>query len=80
MAARVVDRQQIHRTISKEEMLHLFDFGEDDHLDTTLDQNSISGVSSEFGGSSLLKKCLPLSQGDCSDKFMETLVSRHYPR
>ena len=27
-AARVVDRQQVHRNISKEEMLHLFEFDE----------------------------------------------------
>ncbi|WZZ56869.1 hypothetical protein YC2023_056976 [Brassica napus] len=30
LAARVVDRQQVHRTISKEEMLHLFEFDDDD--------------------------------------------------
>ena len=33
LAARVVDRQQIHRTMSKEEILHLFDFGEDENSD-----------------------------------------------
>ncbi|EPS71964.1 hypothetical protein M569_02794, partial [Genlisea aurea] len=30
LAARVVDRQQVHRTMSKEEILHLFEFGDDD--------------------------------------------------
>ena len=34
LAARVVDRQQVHRTISKEEMLHLFEFGDDENPDS----------------------------------------------
>ncbi|KAL8114254.1 hypothetical protein AgCh_021197 [Apium graveolens] len=34
LAARVVDRQQVHRTISKEEMLRLFDFSDDEHCET----------------------------------------------
>uniref|UniRef100_A0A452YC62 Transcriptional regulator ATRX n=1 Tax=Aegilops tauschii subsp. strangulata TaxID=200361 RepID=A0A452YC62_AEGTS len=33
LAARVVDRQQVSRTISKEEMLHLFEFGDEEMLD-----------------------------------------------
>ncbi|CAN6288056.1 unnamed protein product [Urochloa humidicola] len=33
LAARVVDRQQISRTISKEEMLHLFEFGEEELME-----------------------------------------------
>nr|KYP74497.1 Transcriptional regulator ATRX [Cajanus cajan] len=37
LAARVVDRQQVHRTISKEEMLHLFEFGDDDNPETLAD-------------------------------------------
>ncbi|XP_068665822.1 protein CHROMATIN REMODELING 20-like isoform X2 [Aristolochia californica] len=80
LAARVVDRQQIHRTMSKEEMLHLFDFGDDDSTDPKLEQKSNQDMSYEFGGSSMKKKGLPFSQGSCSDKFMETLVSRYYPR
>lgn len=33
LAARVVDRQQVSRTISKEEMLHLFEFGEEELME-----------------------------------------------
>ncbi|KAJ6360032.1 hypothetical protein OIU77_004108 [Salix suchowensis] len=37
LAARVVDRQQVYRTISREEMLHLFEFGDDENSDTLID-------------------------------------------
>jgi len=33
LAARVVDRQQVSRTISKEEMLHPFEFGEEELME-----------------------------------------------
>ena len=33
LAARVVDRHQVSRTISKEEMLHLFEFGEEELME-----------------------------------------------
>ncbi|KAF8401988.1 hypothetical protein HHK36_012939 [Tetracentron sinense] len=85
LAARVVDRQQIHRTMSKEEVLHLFDFGDDENSDAMPEQSQedrhptnqdITGQ-----GATLLKQKLPLSHGSCSsDKFMESLVGRHYPR
>lgn len=84
LAARVVDRQQVHRTISKEEMLHLFDFGDDENPDIlpergkenehTSDQN-VTGQT----GNSLKDKFPP--HGSCSsDKLMESLLVRHYPR
>ncbi|CAH9080492.1 unnamed protein product [Cuscuta epithymum] len=81
LAARVVDRQQVHRTMSREEMLHLFEFGDDDGVD----------VISELGGNlgelntadrvgSFLKQKLPLPKGGVScDKFMQTLIERHHP-
>lgn len=85
LAARVVDRQQIHRTMSKEEILHLFDFGDDDNADAVLDQSQESKVPSNqdmIGKLGALKqKSFPLSRGSCSsDKFMDSLLSRHYPR
>jgi transcriptional regulator ATRX len=33
IAARVVDRQEVSRTISKEEMLHPFEFGEEELME-----------------------------------------------
>ncbi|CAM0956915.1 unnamed protein product [Alopecurus aequalis] len=40
LAARVVDRQQISRTISKEEMLHLFEFGDEELPDQSGNDSS----------------------------------------
>lgn len=41
LAARVVDRQQVSRTISKEEMLHLFEFGDEELLDQSGNDSTI---------------------------------------
>ncbi|KAK4799952.1 hypothetical protein SAY86_025317 [Trapa natans] len=72
LAARVVDRQQVHRTISKEEMLHLFEFGEDENPDTVADMTLQVG-------NTLLKQ--RSSMGVCtSDKLMESLLGKHHPR
>nr|GEV58512.1 protein chromatin remodeling 20 isoform X1 [Tanacetum cinerariifolium] len=85
LSARVVDRQQVHRTISKEEMLHLFAFADDENLNTSskLDQVS-SNVSSaqstnEVGNCSKQKSSLAHATIS-SDKFMEKLLSKHQPR
>lgn len=68
LAARVVDRQQIHRTISKEEMLHLFDFGDDEGSECYSEDGLKNGDSK-------------LPNGNVSsDKLMETLLNRHCPR
>ncbi|XP_019054212.1 PREDICTED: protein CHROMATIN REMODELING 20 isoform X2 [Nelumbo nucifera] len=80
LAARVVDRQQIHRTMSKEEVLHLFDFGDDENPDSVPDQEQKSIHSNqEVGIGSILKQKLP-NESCSSDKLMESLLSRHYPR
>ncbi|KAA3472957.1 protein CHROMATIN REMODELING 20 [Gossypium australe] len=82
LAARVVDRQQVHRTISKEEMLHLFEFGEEENFDTLMElseENGNQNMASEVGKS--LNPKIPLSHGSCSsDKVMESLLSKHHPR
>ncbi|XP_048324064.1 protein CHROMATIN REMODELING 20 isoform X2 [Ziziphus jujuba] len=85
LAARVVDRQQVHRTISKEEMLHLFEFGDDENPDTLNDLDQENGHASnqtktgEVGNPA--KQKVPLSNGSCSsDKLMESLLSKHCPR
>ncbi|XP_031283826.1 protein CHROMATIN REMODELING 20 isoform X1 [Pistacia vera] len=85
LAARVVDRQQVHRTISKEEMLHLFEFGDDENPDPLPEvcqengQENSQTTTCKIGNS--LKHKLPLSHGSClSDKLMESLLGKHHPR
>lgn len=84
LAARVVDRQQVHRTISREEMLHLFEFGDDENSDPLTDIGQEDGQADDCSMSGVgnsLKQRVPLSHGSCSsDKLMESLLSRHHPR
>ncbi|KAK2968274.1 hypothetical protein RJ640_016206, partial [Escallonia rubra] len=81
LAARVVDRQQVHRTISKEEMLHLFDFGEDENTDALNEpgqenrQNMTGGV-----GNCTKQKTSPPHGSLHMDQLFESLLSSHYPR
>ncbi|XP_054817178.1 protein CHROMATIN REMODELING 20 isoform X2 [Prosopis cineraria] len=73
LAARVVDRQQVYRTISKEEMLHLFEFGDDENSET------LAELSQENGHS--VEQTVPNSNGiSHSDKLMESLLSKHRPK
>ncbi|KAL2325330.1 hypothetical protein Fmac_024388 [Flemingia macrophylla] len=80
LAARVVDRQQVHRTISKEEMLHLFEFGDDDNPETLADLSQENGHQDNpiLVGHSL--KHTHSNGSSSSDKLMETLLSKHHPR
>lgn len=85
LAARVVDRQQVYRTISREEMLHLFEFGDDENpegateLDLGNGHESHQTMTGNHGN--VLKQKGPLSHGSCSsDKLMETLLGKHHPR
>ncbi|CAI9090971.1 OLC1v1025877C5 [Oldenlandia corymbosa var. corymbosa] len=84
LAARVVDRQQVYRTISKEEMLHLFDFGDDENADPLLglvQENSSASdfsVSSSIGG--FTKQKVPSPGSMSSDKVMQSLITRHQLR
>ncbi|XP_059628567.1 protein CHROMATIN REMODELING 20 isoform X2 [Cornus florida] len=84
LAARVVDRQQVHRTISKEEMLHLFDFGDDEIVDSTPELGKENGDASKQNMTgqvgNFLKQKLPLHGSLSSDKLMESLLGKHYPR
>ncbi|KAI3796901.1 hypothetical protein L1987_39588 [Smallanthus sonchifolius] len=81
LSARVVDRQQVHRTISKEEMLHLFAFGDDENLNTSLktDQKVADAQNTGEVGSSSKQKS-PQHSTVSSDKFMEMLLKKHHPR
>nr|XP_011466019.1 PREDICTED: protein CHROMATIN REMODELING 20 [Fragaria vesca subsp. vesca]XP_011466020.1 PREDICTED: protein CHROMATIN REMODELING 20 [Fragaria vesca subsp. vesca] len=78
LAARVVDRQQVHRTISKEEMLHLFEFGDDENHEGPEHDNR---ANQSIAGShdNLPKHETHLSYGNCADKLMEKLLGKHYP-
>lgn len=85
LAARVVDRQQVGRTISKEEMLHLFEFGDDENPDTLTDlgqENGHTENANKVGqGGDSLRQTVPLSHGSSSsDNVMESLLGKHYPR
>ncbi|XP_011038466.1 PREDICTED: protein CHROMATIN REMODELING 20-like isoform X2 [Populus euphratica] len=85
LAARVVDRQQVYRTISREEMLHLFEFGDDENSDTLIDigqeyrQADTRNISCQTANS--LKKNASRSHGSCaSGKVMESLLGKHRQR
>lgn len=85
LAARVVDRQQVHRTISKEEMLHLFEFGDDENPETLAELSKYDGLTCEQNNPILagdsLKHTVPHSNGNgYSDKLMESLLGKHHPR
>ncbi|KAL8544534.1 hypothetical protein ACS0TY_004925 [Phlomoides rotata] len=83
LAARVVDRQQVHRTMSKEEILHLFDFGDDDNSDIIAEVGQDVGISSEPTTNvhvrNLLNQKLPQPGISSSDKLFETLIGSHHP-
>lgn len=77
----MVDRQQIHRTMSKEEILHLFDFGDDENADM-LEQDHRNPMTSSHDETNEVgclgnHECLPFNT---ADKLMENLLRRHYPR
>ncbi|KAG8380399.1 hypothetical protein BUALT_Bualt06G0011300 [Buddleja alternifolia] len=81
LAARVVDRQQVHRTMSKEEIRHLFDFGEDEIADLIpeLGQDTAGTGEPNITGN-LLKQKPSLPHGSSSsDKLIQSLISRHHP-
>ncbi|XP_042422292.1 protein CHROMATIN REMODELING 20-like isoform X1 [Zingiber officinale] len=77
LAARVVDRQQVHRTMSKEEMLHLFDFGDDENVDVT-EPADISLVNSDYERTNGIG-CSRNSLVN-TDNLMDRLLRRHHPR
>lgn len=85
LAARVVDKQQVHRTISKEEMLDLFYFGDEE------DHDMLPQLGQEkMEAAEVIKSCnvdnsanqeVPSPQGGISsDGLMQKLIDRHHPR
>ncbi|KAK9082988.1 hypothetical protein Scep_029459 [Stephania cephalantha] len=83
LSARVVDKQQIHRHMSKEEMLHLFDFGDEENADIMLgmatENESVTNLDNTIQSATSLKEKLP--NGGCSsDKIMEHILGKHRPR
>ncbi|KAJ3682438.1 hypothetical protein LUZ60_015011 [Juncus effusus] len=83
LAARVVDRQQVYRTMSKEEIKHLFDFGDEELLDQNKDlAASLKNDNSKDVGPSKEKhkSTMPAQEaGSCSDVIMNNLLSLHQP-
>ncbi|KAL6565324.1 hypothetical protein OROGR_002275 [Orobanche gracilis] len=81
LAARVVDRQQVHRTMSKEEILHLFDFGDDENADIVPELGQETAEPNTSGHvRNLLKQKPSFPHGtSSSDKLMGSLISRHHP-
>ncbi|CAA0814494.1 Protein CHROMATIN REMODELING 20 [Striga hermonthica] len=84
LAARVVDRQQVHRTMSKEEILHLFEFGDDENVDIMSELAQDIGAASEPNTighvGNLLKQKTSLPNGSASsDILIKNLISRHHP-
>jgi transcriptional regulator ATRX len=72
----VVDRQQVSRTISKEEMLHLFEFGDEELLDQSGSDSAI--VEDTKVGTEKLS--LPISSETTElpvDRIMLNLLSDH---
>lgn len=81
LAARVVDRQQVLRSMSKEEISDLFNFDDDENLDVLSELNVKSGHLADLGNCKKVVDSSKLSS-DCpkscaSDKLMETLLDQH---
>lgn len=81
----MVDRQQVHRTISKEEMLHLFEFGDDESSDIPLELKQAREHAGEANTTvdvgSVSKQKLTFPNGSStSDKLMQSLIDSHHPR
>lgn len=79
LAARVVDRQQVHRSMSKEEILHIFDFSDDESMADKNGHANDTNISRKVGN--LLKQASSDCPGSCcSDKLMDILLGRHRQR
>lgn len=74
LAARVVDRQQVSRTISKEEMLHLFEFG-DEELGEQNEKGSTVTECGKFGTDK--PNTIYSTELEPVDKLMLNLLSEH---
>ncbi|XP_073293356.1 protein CHROMATIN REMODELING 20 isoform X2 [Primulina huaijiensis] len=83
LAARVVDRQQVHRTMSKEEILHLFEFGDDENTDAMLpelgEETGLVVEPNRAGQNSLNQKLQPPSGSASVDKIIQRLIDKHHP-
>ncbi|KAJ4777566.1 DNA repair and recombination protein RAD54 [Rhynchospora pubera] len=80
LAARVVDKQQIFRTMSKEEMLHLFDFGDEELLEQS--KHLIASSSHDIAGQAgplKQNKSIATHGSGSSDGIMLNLLNRHQP-
>lgn len=74
LAARVVDRQQVSRTISREEMLHLFEFGDEDLLEQN-EKGSSMIECVKFGSEK--PNTVDSTEVEPVDRLMLNLLSEH---
>ncbi|KAL6641027.1 hypothetical protein ACP70R_019208 [Stipagrostis hirtigluma subsp. patula] len=77
LAARVVDRQQVSRTISKEEMLHLFEFGDDELLEQSENGPTIIGCTKAGAQTPSTSNTIETTELVHVDKLMLNLLSEH---
>ncbi|XP_020547373.1 protein CHROMATIN REMODELING 20-like, partial [Sesamum indicum] len=64
--------------MSKEEILHLFEFGDDEKADVMDELGQEQEVVAKPNTGNLLKPELPHPQGTSSDNLFEMLISRHH--
>ncbi|XP_042016486.1 protein CHROMATIN REMODELING 20-like, partial [Salvia splendens] len=83
LAARVVDKQQVHRAISRGEMVDFFDFADDESAVVSCDlghEGDVDNPDTAGRVRDMLKQRRPPSLGASSDKVMQSLLSKHQPR
>lgn len=85
LAARVVDRRQVLRSMSKEELSNFFNFDDDESLKVLPESNIKNGHATVCNNSKRVEDSLKLSSFVCpkscsSDKLMKKLLDQHRPR
>ncbi|XP_062205430.1 protein CHROMATIN REMODELING 20 [Phragmites australis] len=77
LAARVVDRQQVSRTISKEEMLHLFEFGDEELVEQSENSSTMIDCPKVVTEKPSTSNTIGTSELVPVDRLMLNLLSEH---
>ncbi|TVU30471.1 hypothetical protein EJB05_22097, partial [Eragrostis curvula] len=77
LAARVVDRQQVSRTISREEMLHLFEFGDEEMLEQNEEGSTMVDCAKVGTEKPSTSNSIYSAELEPVDKLMVNLLSEH---